>query len=216
MRKFFLMISIILNVVMSYGAINISPVDYDIDLLNEKKKVYTLTNVGNTEALYTVELEKGYSLGKFLSYKKNKFKLSPGEKKEIVLEINKNIKNISNQEYKTKLYILEKQQVKNINYEINTILNLYGYVSELKEEFLLNFYEKKGDILVGEIKNTSLRKIDVFLKLLDKDNNILNTKKIRVLKDKKFNLFELGIVEELNKTKKIIIESKDMKIEREI
>ena len=69
----------------------------------------------------------------------------PGEKKEIVLKIDVNEKKILNQEYRSKLYILEKQKTKNMTYETNTILNLYGYAGDLKEEIILKSFEKKGD-----------------------------------------------------------------------
>lgn len=215
MKKLILMLCMTLIQIISYGAISISPIDYDINLLTEKQKIYTLTNVGNTGATYVVELDKGYSLGRYLSYKKKTFKLLPGEKREIVIDIEK-VGKILNEEYQTKLYILEKQKQKNINYEVNTILNLYGYAGELKEEFSIEFLEKKGDVLTGELENRSLKKIDILLKLLDENNNILTTKKIRILKNKKFNLFELGVIEELNKTKKIVIESRGKNIEKEI
>lgn len=216
MKRNFLIIGMILGTILSYGAVSISPVDYDINLLTEKNKVYTLTNVGNLEATYTIEMDKTSPLSKYVSYKKNSFRLLPGEKKEIMLDIKEGNGKIANQEYRTKLYILEKQQVKNINYEVNTILNLYGYAGELEEEFKLNSFERKGEVLVGDIENISLKKIDVSLKLLDENENVLTSKKIRVLKDKKFNLFELGQIEELDKAKKIVIESGKKKIEKEI
>ncbi|WP_448820736.1 hypothetical protein [Cetobacterium sp.] len=216
MKRIFLMIFIMLKAILAYGAISISPIDYDIDLLNKTHKVFTLRNVGNVEATYTVELDKNYDLGKYISYKKEIFKLLPGEKKEIILKIDVNEKKLSNQEYIGKLYILEKQQVKNMTYETNTILNIYGYVGELKEEFILKSLEKKGDVLIGELKNESLRKVDVLFRVVDENENILITKKIRVLKDKKFNLFELGLMEEFKTGKKIVLESRDTKIEKEI
>lgn len=216
MKKFIFVMSMILESILTYGAVSISPIDYDINLLTEKNKVYTLTNVGNSDATYTIEMDRTLPLSKYISYKKNSFKLSPGEKKEIVLDIKEGNEKLLNQEYRAKLYILEKQQVKNINYEVNTILNLYGYAGELEEEFKLNSLERKGEVLVGDIENTSLKKIDILLKLLDENENILTSKKIRVLKDKKFNLFELGLIEELDKAKKIVIESGEKKIEREI
>lgn len=216
MKRIFLMMFIMLKAILAYGAISISPIDYDIDLLNKTHKVFTLKNVGNVEATYTVELDKNYDLGKYISYKKEIFKLLPGEKKEIILKIDMNEKKLSNQEYRGKLYILEKQQVKNMTYETNTILNIYGYAGELKEEFILKSLEKKGDVLIGEIKNESLRKVDVLFRVVDKNENILIAKKIRVLKDKKFNLFELGLMEEFKTGKKIVLESRDTKIEKEI
>lgn len=216
MKKFFLMTLIILKAILAYGALSISPIDYDINLLTETHKVLTLRNVGDIDATYVVELDKNFDLGKYVSYKKEIFKLLPGEKKEIVLKIDVNEKKILNQEYRSKLYILEKQKTKNMTYETNTILNLYGYAGDLKEEIILKSFEKKGDILIGEIENNSLKKVDVSFNLIDETGSVILSKKIRILKDKKFNLFELGLISELNRVKKIILESRDTKIEREI
>lgn len=216
MKNLIIVMSVILKMTLSYGAISVSPVDYDVNLLSEKKKTFVLTNVGNTEATYTVELDKGHSLSKYVSYKKNSFRLSPGEKREIVLEVKENIEKISNQEYQTKLYILEKQQVENINYEINTIMNIYGYAGEIGEKFSLNSFEKKEEILIGEIENQSKKKIDLLIKILGSDKEILAIKKVRILKNRKFNLFELGMIKELSKGRKVVIESQNEVVEKEI
>ena len=41
MKKFIFVMSMILESILTYGAVSISPIDYDINLLTEKKK-YTL------------------------------------------------------------------------------------------------------------------------------------------------------------------------------
>ncbi|MGL4508564.1 hypothetical protein, partial [Cetobacterium sp.] len=113
-----------------------------------------------------------------------------------------------------KIKILEEQKVKNMNYEIKTGINIYGYTGELKESFLIESLKKDLDnVLIGEIKNTSKRKIDVLVKGEDSLGDIILTKKIRVLKGRDFNLLDLGNLDELSRVSKIVVETKDMKKE---
>lgn len=199
--------------VLSFGNMSITPYDFDFDLINEKERVFTIVNTGDTLASYSIELEKKMPISKYMELKKLNFLLSPGEKKEFKIAIN-NLRKNETGEFLGKIKILEEQKVKNMNYEIKTGINIYGYTGELKESFLIESLKKDLDnVLIGEIKNTSKRKIDVLVKGEDSLGDIILTKKIRVLKGRDFNLLDLGNLDELSRVSKIVVETKDMKKE---
>ena len=83
MKKFIFVMSMILESILTYGAVSISPIDYDINLLTEKNKVYTLTNVGSSDATYTIEMDRTLPLSKYISYKKTVLNYHLGRKKRL-------------------------------------------------------------------------------------------------------------------------------------
>lgn len=197
--------------VVTFASINLSPYEFDFNLDIDKEREYSVVNTGEFLASYTIELEKKMPISKFIELKKEKFILKPGEKRDFKILVN-NIKSETQGEYIGKMYILEQQKLKNMNYEINTVVSLYGYVGDIKESFDIKTLIKDEDnLLIGEIENNSKRKVDVILKGLDINRNEILTKKIRVLRGKKFDLLDLGNIEELKDVKVIEIATKDMK-----
>lgn len=197
--------------VVTFASINLSPYEFDFNLDIDKEREYSVVNTGEFLASYTIELEKKMPISKFIELKKEKFILKPGEKRDFKILVN-NINSETQGEYIGKMYILEQQKLKNMNYEINTVVSLYGYVGDIKESFDIKTLIKDEDnLLIGEIENNSKRKVDVILKGLDINKNEILTKKIRVLRGKKFDLLDLGNIEELKDVKVIEIETKDMK-----
>lgn len=197
--------------VVTFASINLSPYEFDFNLDVDKEREYSVVNTGEFLASYTIELEKKMPISKFIELKKEKFILKPGEKRDFKILVN-NINSETQGEYIGKMYILEQQKLKNMNYEINTVVSLYGYVGDIKESFDIKTLIKDEDnLLIGEIENNSKRKVDVILKGLDINKNEILTKKIRVLRDKKFDLLDLGNIEELKDVKVIEIATKDMK-----
>lgn len=216
MLKLFSLVLVVFKGMIVYGAMSLSPLDFDIDLLNSREKKFTVSNIGESEAFYTVEVSKKTDLSRYVAHKKEIFKLLPGEKREIVLNIDIEEREIKNQEYLGRFNILEQRKVKNINYETNTGITLYGYAGELKEKFALESFKNEKNILIGEIVNRAEKKIDVLLTLLNEKGEILMSRKIRILRGKRFNLSDLGEILELEKGKKILLESSDMREEREV
>lgn len=197
--------------VVTFASINLSPYEFDFNLDIDKEREYSVVNTGEFLASYTIELEKKMPISKFIELKKEKFILKPGEKRDFKILVN-NVKSETQGEYIGKMYILEQQKLKNMNYEINTVVSLYGYVGDIKESFDIKTLIKDEDnLLIGEIENNSKRKVDVILKGLDINKNEVLTKKIRVLRGKKFDLLDLGNIEELKDVKVIEIATKDMK-----
>lgn len=197
--------------VVTFASINLSPYEFDFNLDIDKEREYSVVNTGEFLASYTIELEKKMPISKFIELKKEKFILKPGEKRDFKILVN-NINSETQGEYIGKMYILEQQKLKNMNYEINTVVSLYGYVGDIKESFDIKTLIKDEDnLLIGEIENNSKRKVDVILKGLDINKNEVLTKKIRVLRGKKFDLLDLGNIEELKDVKVIEIATKDMK-----
>lgn len=196
---------------VTFASINLSPYEFDFNLDIDKEREYSVVNTGEFLASYTIELEKKMPISKFIELKKEKFILKPGEKRDFKILVN-NINSETQGEYIGKMYILEQQKLKNMNYEINTVVSLYGYVGDIKESFDIKTLIKDEDnLLIGEIENNSKRKVDVILKGLDINKNEILTKKIRVLRGKKFDLLDLGNIEELKDVKVIEIATKDMK-----
>ncbi|MGL4510616.1 hypothetical protein, partial [Cetobacterium sp.] len=98
--------------VLSFGNMSITPYDFDFDLINEKERVFTIVNTGDTLASYSIELEKKMPISKYMELKKLNFLLSPGEKKEFKIAIN-NLRKNETGEFLGKIKILEEQKVKN-------------------------------------------------------------------------------------------------------
>lgn len=205
----------VFKAILTHSAMSLSPVDYDINLTRDNAKTFFITNVGDIPATYSVQLENKLELSRYIEFKKMEFRLSPGEKKEITLLVKRPIITDPGVEHVGKLYITEKQKTKNVNYETNTTVNLYGYSGDLKESFELTHFKNEKNFLFGEIVNTSERKSDVDLSLVSESGERLATRKIRVLKGKKFNLADLGEIKEVEVSKKLLLENKDMKIEKE-
>lgn len=213
MNRYILIFFNLILSVFTFGNMSISPYDFDFNLLKDKERIFTLVNTGDNLASYSVELEKKMPISKYIEMKKIRFILSPGEKKEIKVNINSLEKRDSG-EFLGKLKILEEQKIKNINYKINTGITLYGYIGELDENFIVDAIEKDSDnILIGEVKNLSKRKIDILVKGKNSLGEVILTKKIRILKGKSFNLLDLGKLDELSTASEIIFETKDMKKE---
>lgn len=199
--------------ILAFGNMSITPFDFDFDLTSEKERVFTIINTGDTLASYNIELEKKMPISKYINMKKLNFLLSPGEKKEFKITVNSFGKKEVG-EFLGKIKILEQQKIKNMNYEIKTGINIYGYIGELEESFLIENFKKDSDnILFGEIKNNSKRKIDILLKGETNLGDTILTRKIRVLKDGSFNLLDLGNLDELSNASKIIFETSNMKKE---
>lgn len=196
---------------VTFASINLAPYEFDFNLEMEREREYSVVNTGEFLASYTIELEKKMPISKFIELKKERFILKPGEKKDFKISI-KDTKDRTQGEYIGKLYILEQQKLKNMNYEINTVVNLYGYMGDIKESFEIPTLIKDEDnILIGEIENRSKRKVDVILKGLDANKNEILTRKIRVLRGQKFDLLDLGNIDELRDVKFVELETKDMK-----
>lgn len=213
MNRYILIFFNLILSVFTFGNMSISPYDFDFNLLKDKERIFTLVNTGDNLASYSVELEKKMPISKYIEMKKIRFILSPGEKKEFKVSIN-NFEKRDSGEFLGKLKILEEQKIKNINYKINTGITLYGYIGELDENFIVDAIEKDSDnILIGEVKNLSKRKIDILVKGKNSLGEVILTKKIRILKGKSFNLLELGKLDELSTASEIIFETKDMKKE---
>lgn len=213
MNRYILIFFNLILSVFTFGNMSISPYDFDFNLLKDKERIFTLVNTGDNLASYSVELEKKMPISKYIEMKKIRFILSPGEKKEFKVSIN-NFEKRDLGEFLGKLKILEEQKIKNINYKINTGITLYGYIGELDENFIVDAIEKDSDnILIGEVKNLSKRKIDILVKGKNSLGEVILTKKIRILKGKSFNLLELGKLDELSTASEIIFETKDMKKE---
>lgn len=213
MNKYVFMFFNLILSVFTFGNMSISPYEFDFDLLKDKERVFTLVNTGENLASYSVELEKKMPISRYMEMKNMRFILSPGEKKEFKVSIN-NFEKREPGEFLGKLKILEEQKIKNMNYEVNTGITLYGYIGELDENFIVNTLEKDLDnILIGEIRNTSKRKIDILIKGKNSLGEVILTKKIRILRGKSFNLLDLGNLDELSTASKIIFETKDMKKE---
>lgn len=213
MNKYIFMFFNLILSVFTFGNMSISPYEFDFDLLKDKERVFTLVNTGDSLASYSVELEKKTPISRYMEMKKMRFILSPGEKKELKVNINSFEKREIG-EFLGKLKILEEQKIKNMNYEINTGITLYGYVGELAENFTVDTLEKDSDnILIGEVKNTSKRKIDILVKGKNSLGEVILTKKIRILRGKSFNLLDLGDLDGLSTVSKIVFETKDMKKE---
>lgn len=213
MNKYIFMFFNLILSVFTFGNMSISPYEFDFDLLKDKERVFTLVNTGDSLASYSVELEKKTPISRYMEMKKMRFILSPGEKKELKVNINSFEKREIG-EFLGKLKILEEQKIKNMNYEINTGITLYGYVGELAENFTVDTLEKDSDnILIGEVKNISKRKIDILVKGKNSLGEVILTKKIRILRGKSFNLLDLGDLDGLSTVSKIVFETKDMKKE---
>lgn len=213
MNKYIFMFFNLILSVFTFGNMSISPYEFDFDLLKDKERVFTLVNTGDSLASYSVELEKKTPISRYMEMKKMRFILSPGEKKELKVNINSFEKREIG-EFLGKLKILEEQKIKNMNYEINTGITLYGYVGELAENFTVDTLEKDSDnILIGEVKNISKRKIDILVKGKNFLGEVILTKKIRILRGKSFNLLDLGDLDGLSTVSKIVFETKDMKKE---
>lgn len=197
--------------ITAFASINLSPYEFNFNLEVDKEREYSVVNTGEFLASYTIELEKKMPISKFIELKKERFILKPGEKRDFKVVI-KNLKDKAQGEYIGKLHILEQQKLKNMNYEINTVVSLYGYIGDIKENFKIPTLVKDEDnILIGEIENNSQRKVDIILRGLDSNKNEILTRKIRILRGQKFDLLDLGNIEELKDTKIVEIETKDMK-----
>lgn len=197
--------------ILSFGSINISPYNFDFNLKEDMEREYTLVNTGEFLASYTIELEKKTPISQYLDLKKERFVLKPGERRNFKIFVKNKLDGLDG-EHIGKLYILEQQKLKNMNYEINTAVNLYGYIGEVKEKFEIETIIKDEDnLLIGEIKNNSRRKVDIMLRGIDSKKIEIFSKKIRVLRGQKYELLNLGNLDELVDVKIVEIESKDMK-----